>query len=305
MSAHAEWALVCRLFSTGTPVMKMRLSPSEIDVLPALAKAVKPTSINVSVVPCPYCGMNGGEVRRGRDGDLECCCAECGAVPVDADDLAAFVLDDHWLHRKLRAVLDIQSDGGSATLTVSTWMLGHAGKIPVVLTRDIRRLWREPGLLDRVRAANGPVQVIAPVHQIAAGVPTDAGVEWLGLEERFRLRGDGISFLGALGAAAPRRRNDTAAPVHGTFSMDFRLVYLDGEDSAPIRCTKAQADVFRALWEFEGKDRSAEEVMTRAGRKSAKPIDVFKAHPEPKRAYEDLVVTNQKEGLYRMPCATR
>ena len=82
-------------------------------------------------------------------------------------------------------------------------------------------------------------------------------------------------------------------------------MHLAGDDGAPIRCTKAQADVFRALWEFEGKDRSAEDVMSRAGRRSAKPIDVFKAHPEPKRAYEALVVTNQKEGLYRMPCAAR
>ena len=87
MSAHAEWALVCRLFSTGATVMKMRLTASEVAVLPALAKAVKPTSHNVSIVPCPYCGMNGGEVRRSPDGDLECCCAQCGAVPVDADDL--------------------------------------------------------------------------------------------------------------------------------------------------------------------------------------------------------------------------
>ena len=82
-----EWALVCRLFATGTPVLKTRLSTSEIDLLPPLAKAVKPTSLNVSIVPCPYCGMNSGEVRRGRDGDLECCCSECGAVPVDADEL--------------------------------------------------------------------------------------------------------------------------------------------------------------------------------------------------------------------------
>ena len=92
--------------------------------------------------------------------------------------------------------------------------------------------------------------------------------------------------------------------MHGPFAADFRLVYLE-DDGAPIRCTKAQVDVFRALREFEGKDRSAEDVMTRAGCKSAKPIDVFKAHPEPKQAYETLVVTNQKEGLYRMPCAVR
>ena len=273
--------------------------------VPALAKAVKPTSHNVSIVPCPYCGMNGGEVRRSRDGNLECCCAECGAVPLDADDLAALMLDENWLHRRLRAALNIESDGGSAALAAGAWMLGHAGKAPVVLTRDIRRLWREPGLLDRVRAANSLVHVIAPAHQIAAGVPTDAGVEWLALEERFRLRGEVVSFLAPPGAAITRRKNDPAAPVHGPFSGDFRLVYLDGEDSPPIRCTKAQSEVFRALWEFGGHDRRAEDVRRRTGRSTTKPIDLFKAHPEPKRAYEVLVETNQKEGLYQMPCAAR
>jgi hypothetical protein len=305
LSAHVEWALVCRLFATGKPVMKMRLSVSEVDVLPALAKAVKPTSINVSIVPCPYCGMNGGEVRRSCDGDLECCCSECGAVPVDVDDMAAFTLDEHWLHRKLRAALDIQSDGGSAALTTGVWMLGHAGKAPVVLTRDIRRLWLEAGQLDRVRVKNGPVRVIAPVRQIAVGVPTDAGVEYVALEERFHLRGDVVSFIGAPGADVSRRRNDPTAPVHGPFSADFRLVYLDGEDTDPIRCSKAQADVFRALWEFEGKDRRAEDVMQRAGRRSSKPIDVFKNQADALRAYKALVETNQKEGLYRMPRADR
>jgi len=102
-----------------------------------------------------------------------------------------------------------------------------------------------------------------------------------------------------------RGKNDPAATVHGPFPVGFRLVYSDGEDSPPIRCTRAQQEMFRALWEFGGQDRSAEDVMTRAGRESAKPIDVFKAHPEPKRAYEVLVVTNQKEGLYRMPLAAR
>lgn len=305
MSAHAEWALVCRLFSTGTPVMRMRLSESEAALLPGLTKAVKPASINANIVPCPYCGMAGGEVRRGRDGCLECCCVDCGPVSVDPDDLTAFALDDQWLHRKLRAALDIDSDGGSTMLTAGAWMLGSSGKTPVVLTRDIPRLWREAGLLDRVRIANGPVRVIAPTRQISAGVPTDAGVEWLALEERFRLRGEVVSFLAPPGAAITRRKNDPAAPVHGPFSGDFRLVYLDGEDSPPIRCTKAQSEVFRALWEFGGHDRRAEDVRRRTGRSTTKPIDLFKAHPEPKRAYEALVVTNQKEGLYRMPCAVR
>lgn len=156
-----------------------------------------------------------------------------------------------------------------------------------------------------MRVNNGMIRVIAPANQIARDAPADAGVEWLGLEDKFRLRGDGISFIGAAGVIASRRKNDPSAPVHGPFSADFRLVYLDGEEAEPIPLSKAQADVFRAPWEFEGKDQNAESVMKRAGRKSAKPIDVFKAHPEAKRAYEALVETNQKEGVYRMPCAAR
>jgi hypothetical protein len=82
--------------------------------------------------------MAGGEVRRSPDGDLECCCAECGAVPVDADDLAALMLDENWLHRRLRAALNIESDGGSTTLAggrVDAWSCREDA---VVLTRDIR-----------------------------------------------------------------------------------------------------------------------------------------------------------------------
>ena len=52
-------------------------------------------------------------------------------------------------------------------------------------------------MLDRVGIASGTVCVIAPTRQIAAGVPIDAGVEWLALEDPFRLSGEVISFLGA------------------------------------------------------------------------------------------------------------
>ncbi|MCX7556633.1 hypothetical protein OS187_07320 [Xanthomonadaceae bacterium JHOS43] len=97
----------------------------------------------------------------------------------------------------------------------------------------------------------------------------------------------------------------TLTTLHGPFSADFRLVYLDGEESAPISCTKAQAEVFRALWEFAGQDHRAEDVMRRTGRSSPKPIDLFKSNKERLRAYKTLVKTNQKEGLYRMPCAAR
>lgn len=171
----------------------------------------------------------------------------------------------------------------------------------IAVARDIYRLWREPGLLDRVRADNGTVRVMAPVNQIARGAPPDAGVQWVGLEEKFQLCGESITFAGHLEAASSRRRDDPVAPVHGLFSVDFRCVHLDGEGSEPIRLTEAQAAVFLVLWEAEGKPLNAEQVMLRAGYGSAKPIDVFKRNPESKRAYVALVKTNQKDGLYWLP----
>ena len=301
MATHAGWHLICRMFASGAPVLRLRMTPSEIEALPNVAKAVKPTMMDRANAVCPYCCQRRGEVRVDGNGEWECCCPDCGAVPVDVDDLAAFALDDQWLHRKLRSAHDIHSDGGAKQLTDGVWMLGRTKNMPVVLARDIHRLWREPGLLDRVRTDNGTVRVIAPVNQIARGAPPDAGVQWVGLEEKFQLRGEGITFAGHLEAASSRRRNDPAAPVHGLFSVDFRCVHLDGEGAEPIRLTKAQAAVFRVLWEAEGNPLSAEQVMLRAGYGSAKPIDVFKRNPESKRAYVALVKTNQKDGLYWLP----
>ncbi len=291
----------------GQVVDAKRLMPEKIDLsrLPDVAKAVKPAMTDRTNTVCPYCCHRRGEVRVDGNGDWECCCPDCGAVPVDADDLAAFALDYQWLHRKLRSAHDIHSDGGAKQLTDGVWLLGRTKKMPVVLARDINRLWREPGLLDRVRVDNGMIRVIAPVNQIARGAPPDPGVQWMGLEEKFQLRGEGLTFAGDVEPVLSRRRNDPAVPVHGLFSADFRWVHLDCEGADPIRLTKAQAAVYRALWEAEGKALNAEQVMRRANLKSAKPIDVFKNHPEPKRAYVALVETNQKEGLYWMPCAAR
>ena len=115
-------------------------------------------------------------------------------MPVGSSGIALFELDDQWLHRERRAALDIDSDGGLATLS--------------------------------------------------EGVPIDAGVEWRALERCFWLRGEAILFLGASGIVVARRDSDSSAPVKGPFSADFRLVYLDGEDSPPIRCVKARRRSF-------------------------------------------------------------
>ena len=69
---------------------------------------------------------------------------------------------------------------------------------------------------------------------------------------------------------------------------------------------------FEALWSFKGAKVDGERIMQRAGQKSDKPIDLFKikskdkGKPEHKArlaAYGALVVTQQRAGLYSMPCA--
>jgi DNA invertase Pin-like site-specific DNA recombinase len=72
------------------------------------------------------------------------------------------------------------------------------------------------------------------------------------------------------------------------------------------------AKVFEALWSFKGAEVDGERIMQRAGQKSDKPIDLFKIKSKDKgkpehearlAAYGALVVTQQRAGLYSMPCA--
>ena len=82
--------------------------------------------------------------------------------------------------------------------------------------------------------------------------------------------------------------------------------------NVPIRFTDGQAKVFEALWSFKGEDTAADRIMQRAGLGSDKPSDLFKikekdrGKPVPAlqhAAYRALVVTQQRAGLYAMPCA--
>jgi dipeptidyl aminopeptidase/acylaminoacyl peptidase len=104
---------------------------------------------------------------------------------------------------------------------------------------------------------------------------------------------------------------DSATPVNGPFSADFRWVTLP-DDGKQVRFTDGQAKVFESLWSFKGEAVTAERIMQRAGLDSAKPSDLFKiktkdkGKPEPTAqhaAYGALVVTQQRAGLYAMPCA--
>jgi hypothetical protein len=312
VATHDAWALVCRLFSGGTPVLREALSPREIGALPALGRAVRPATLDQRFVLCPYCHQHRGQIWADGRGGRTCHCPDCGPVPLTTDDVAAVALDEDWLRQKLRLALEIESRDGIDDLGDGAWRLGDARRSPVILARDIVRLWREPALLDRVRVAGCDVRVMTPKPLETRGAPFGLGVEWLALEDRFAFYGGGVSFLGAQVQHDTAQPVDPTTPVNGPFSADFKWVTLSGEEGHPIHCTDAQAAVFQALWSFKGAPVPADRLMGRADLQSDKPIDVFKVKardkgkPESERplaAYRALVVTQQRAGLYSMPCA--
>lgn len=311
MATHDAWSLVCRLFTLGTPVLRSMLLPREMDVLPALGRAVKPTTLDQGFVLCPYCQQQRGQLWSDGHGGRNCHCPECGPVAVTADDIAAVALDEDWLRQKLRITLEIESRDGIDPITEGVWRLGDSRRSPVVLARNLMLLWREPALLERVRVAAGALRVITPRSQQMRGVPFGPGVQWLALEERFAFYGGGIVFLQDGGEQEQLPASD-AQPVNGPFSEDFRWITLPQWPHGAIHCTDGQVAVFEALWHFKGEPMTAKRIMHRAGLDSKKPIDVFKVerhnkgNPQyegPLFAYRTLVETKQREGLYSMSCA--
>ena len=311
MVTHDAWALVCRLFAGGTPVLLATLSTREVSALSALGKAVRPKVVDQSFVLCPHCQQHRVQVwSDGRRGRI-CRCPDCGQVPVEASDGAALALDEDWLRQKMRLALDIESRDDIDDLGDGAWRLGDARRSPVVLARDLTRVLHEPTLLDRVRVAGSNILVITPRPRTTRGSPFGSGVEWLALEERFTFYGGGITFIPSVPSAAPVVA-DPAAPVNGPFSADFKWATLPNVQSTPIHFTQGQAKVFEALWSFKGAEVDGERIMQRAGQKSDKPIDLFKIKSRDKgkpeyearlAAYVALVVTQQRAGLYSMPCA--
>ena len=311
MATHDAWALVCRLFAGGTPVLRAALSPREASALSVLGKAVKPTVADQSFVLCPHCQQHRAQVWGDGRGGRMCRCPDCGPVAVDAADGAALVLDEEWMRTKLRLALGIESRDGIDDLVGGVWRLGEARRSPVLLARDLTQLLHEPALLNRVRVAGGDIRVITPRPSMTRGSPFGAGVEWMALEERFTFYGGGITFIPSMPAATPVVV-DPATPVNGPFSADFRWVTLPDVQATPIQFTQGQAKVFEALWSFKGVEMDGERVMQRADQKSDKPIDLFKIKAKNKgsplhearlAAYGALVVTQQRAGLYAMPCA--
>ena len=311
MTNHDAWALICRLFAGGTPVLRAMLSPPEVGALAALGKAVKPTVVDQSFVLCPHCQQHRAQVWGDGRGGRMCRCPDCGPVAVDAADGAAVALDEDWLRQKMRLALGIESRDGIDDLGDGVWRLGDARRCPVLLARDLTRVLHEPALLERVRVAGGDIRVITPKPRTTRGSPFGAGVEWLALEERFTFYGGGITFIPSAPSVTPTVA-DPATPVNGPFSADFKWATLPEMQATPIQFTDGQAKVFKALWAFKGVETDGARIMQRAGQKSEKPNDLFKIKAKDKNkpvyearlaAYHALVITQQREGLYAMPCA--
>jgi Zn finger protein HypA/HybF involved in hydrogenase expression len=311
MAAQDAWVLICRLFAGGTPVLRATLSPREIAALAALGKAVKPTVVDQSFVLCPHCQQHRVQVWGDGRGGRMCRCPDCGPVAVQANDGAALALDEDWLRHKMRLALDIQSRDSIDDLGGGVWRLGNAQRSPALLARDLTRVLHEPALLDRVRVAGGNIRVITPRPSTMRGVPFGAGVQWLGLEERFTFYGGSITFIAAP-LTAMSAIADPATSVNGPFSANFKWATLPEISSAPIQFTEGQAQVFKSLWSFKGEATTADRIMSRAGLDSAKPSDLFKIKSRDKgkpgpaaqhAAYGALVVTHKRAGLYSMPCA--
>ena len=309
MSTHEAWSLVCRLFAGGTPVFRGALSPAEIGACATLGPAIKPTVISRTFTLCPYCQQRSGQIFGDGQGGQICQCPDCGPIPLAASDRTAVMLDESWFRSKLRLALKIESRDGVTNLGEGVWRLGEARKSPVLLARNLIPLCIDPSVFDRVRVVGASIRVITPASGEARRARLPVGIEWLSLDERFTFYGGGIAHIptpsaGPLGEPAPV---DPAAPVHGPFSEDFRWVTLDDGTTGAIHCTAGQSAVFKALWDFKGEWRRGEQVMQRAGLTSSKPSDVFKAarYEGPRRAYQTLVTTQDREGLYAMPCAAK
>ena len=311
MAAHDAWALICRLFAGGTPVLRAMLSPREAAALSILGKAVRETVVDQSFVLCPHCQQHRAQVWGDGRGGRMCRCPDCGPVTVEATDGAALALDEDWLRQKMRLALGIESRDGIDDLGGGVWRLGDSRRSPVLLARDLTRVLHEPALLERVRVVGSNIRLITPRSSAARGSPFSSGVEWLVLEERFTFYGGAITFIPSGPSAAPAVI-DPAAPVNGPFSADFRWATLPNISDTPIQFTQGQAKVFEALWSFKGVEMDGERIMQRAGQKSDKPIDLFKIKAKDKdkplhqarlAAYGALVITQQRAGLYSMPCA--
>jgi len=110
--------------------------------------------------------------------------------------------------------LDIESRDGVTEIVDGVWRLGDSRREPVLLARSLSRLWAEPAIFDRIRAAGAGIRVIAPHSPATRGAPFPSGIEWCPLEERFMFYGGRISVItGSSGLNAEEPSADHYLPI--------------------------------------------------------------------------------------------
>lgn len=98
--------------------------------------------------------------------------------PSNTGDLAALELDEDWLRAKPRLAMEINSRDGIDDPGTGVWHLGEARRAPVLLTRNLMNIWREPAILDRVRVKGGAFMSLRP--GIGKRGESHLGMAWSG-----------------------------------------------------------------------------------------------------------------------------
>jgi hypothetical protein len=307
----AAWGLLCQRWQSGGHWFDDATAPGERaahDHLVGL-KAIKPVAVNQQFALCGHCGLHTAQIYR-ENAALRMQCPECGPVAVAARDIKAWVLDEEWLIRKLRAALNVPTQQEVVRITAGLWRIGMHQRQSVLLARRLDLVLQQPSVLARAPGAATPWLISPNPRRDINNDPLSGVAMWIPMEERFTLYGGNVSFIEP-GTPGGEEAHDSTEAVHGPFSANFRWVGLQG-DVDPVELSAAQAAVFKALWEFGGQPQEAHVVMSRAGLASDKPVDVFKVKAQhkgdrryegPLRAYKQLVETNRRAGTYAVPCA--
>lgn len=307
----AAWELVCQRWQSGHHWFDDAIAPAQRSAHEHLIelKAIKPVAVNQQFALCGHCGLQTAQVYRER-ATLRMQCPDCGPLAVAARDMKAWILEEEWLIRKLRAALNVPAHQATVPITPGVWRIGIHQRKPVLLARRLELVLQQPSVLARGRSAGTPWLITPKLLRDFDHDPLRGAAMWMPMEERFTLYGGNVSFIEP-GTPGGEDGSVSADPVHGPFSADFLWVRLQGERD-PIELSAAQAAVFKVLWEFGGLPQEAPVVMSRAGLESDKPIDVFKVKTQhkgdaryegPLRAYKQLVKINQRAGTYAMHSA--
>lgn len=312
------WQVVCALWRAGGPRALGALSARQRSTLPLLdtLHALVRSRPDLRFAWCPACCVTRGCVAQGADGGWTCSCPRCGPVAFDPAEAEQVSVDVAWTIRQLRGALGVPAPQPTVEIVSGVWSLGSAHGHDIVLVRDLDAALTLPGALERAASGSRRQQLwlISPKPgRDAAHYQLGTGVVWLPMEERFWLYGGKLSFRAP--SLDPHDSPHTfEGAVHGPFSADFATVHLSGWPHGPIRLLPTQASVLQALWQAGGEPMMAQALMTRAGCRSTKPIDLFKLkrrhrgqveYEGPLQVYRTLVKAVRRHGrcVYTIPLA--